>query len=236
MKDRIQKIIAQAGVCSRRAAEDLIAQGRVTVNGRKVTLGAQADGLKDRIAIDGKPIADREPKVTIMLNKPRGYVTTLKDEHGRKTVASLVRGCGARVFPVGRLDYESEGLLIMTNDGELAQLLTHPSHQKNKVYHVTVRGDLSKVEKLGEPMKIDDYDIEPATIYMLGIDEEKKTARIEMTIHEGRNRQIRKMCEQLGLEVRRLKRMKMNRVSLDPSLAAGKWRALMPSEMEDLQK
>ncbi len=236
MKDRIQKIIAQAGVCSRRAAEEKIKQGRVTVNGRKVELGAQADGLKDRIAIDGKPIAEREPKVTIMLNKPRGYVTTLKDERGRKTVASLVRGCGARVFPVGRLDYESEGLLILTNDGELAQLLTHPSHQKNKVYHVTVRGDLSKVELLGQPMKIEDYEIQPANIYTLSVDEEKKIARLEMTIHEGRNRQIRKMCEQVGLEVRRLKRVKMNRVELDPALGVGKWRALMPSEMEDIQK
>ncbi|MGN0994734.1 MAG: pseudouridine synthase [Butyricicoccus sp.] len=194
MKERIQKVLAQAGLCSRRAAEEMIRQGRVTIDGRRAELGDQADPARQKIVVDGKPVAAAEKKVYLMLNKPRGYVSTAHDERGRKTVADLVRGCGARVYPVGRLDYDSEGLLLMTNDGALTQKLTHPSHEIGKTYQVTVRGDLSRVPALSQPMKIDGYEIAPATVFILS-QQDEHTARLSMTIHEGRNRQIRKMCE-----------------------------------------
>ena len=229
MKERIQKVLAQAGLCSRRAAEEMIRQGRVTIDGRRAELGDQADPARQKIAVDGKPVASAEKKVYLMLNKPRGYVSTAHDERGRKTVADLVRGCGARVYPVGRLDYDSEGLLLMTNDGALTQKLTHPSHQ------VTVRGDLSRVPALGQPMKIDGYEIAPATVFILS-QQDEHTARLSMTIHEGRNRQIRKMCEQVGLDVRRLKRLAVGGLELDRNLAPGKWRELTEEEIAYLQE
>ena len=235
MKERIQKVLAQAGLCSRRAAEEMIRQGRVTIDGRRAELGDQADPARQKIAVDGKPVAAAEKKVYLMLNKPRGYVSTAHDERGRKTVTDLVRGCGARVYPVGRLDYDSEGLLLMTNDGALTQKLTHPSHEIGKTYQVTVRGDLSRVPALGQPMKIDGYEIAPATVFILS-QQDEHTARLSMTIHEGRNRQIRKMCEQVGLDVRRLKRLAVGDLTLDRSLAPGKWRELTEEEVAYLQE
>lgn len=235
MKERIQKVLAQAGLCSRRAAEEMIRQGRVTIDGRRAELGDQADPARQKIAVDGKPVASAEKKVYLMLNKPRGYVSTAHDERGRKTVADLVRGCGARVYPVGRLDYDSEGLLLMTNDGALTQKLTHPSHEIGKTYQVTVRGDLSRVPALGQPMKIDGYEIAPATVFILS-QQDEHTARLSMTIHEGRNRQIRKMCEQVGLDVRRLKRLAVGGLELDRNLAPGKWRELTEEEIAYLQE
>ena len=235
MKERIQKVLAQAGLCSRRAAEEMIRQGRITIDGRRAELGEQADPARQKIAVDGKPVASAEKKVYLMLNKPRGYVSTAHDERGRKTVADLVRGCGARVYPVGRLDYDSEGLLLMTNDGALTQKLTHPSHEIGKTYQVTVRGDLSRVPALGQPMKIDGYEIAPATVFILS-QQDEHTARLSMTIHEGRNRQIRKMCEQVGLDVRRLKRLAVGDLTLDRSLAPGKWRELTEEEVAYLQE
>lgn len=235
MKERIQKVLAQAGLCSRRAAEEMIRQGRVTIDGRRAELGDQADPARQKIAVDGKPVAAAEKKVYLMLNKPRGYVSTAHDERGRKTVADLVRGCGARVYPVGRLDYDSEGLLLMTNDGALTQKLTHPSHEIGKTYQVTVRGDLSRVPALSQPMKIDGYEIAPATVFILS-QQDEHTARLSMTIHEGRNRQIRKMCEQVGLDVRRLKRLSVGELELDRGLAPGKWRELTEEEIAYLQE
>ena len=235
MKERIQKVLAQAGLCSRRAAEEMIRQGRITIDGRRAELGEQADPARQKIAVDGKPVAAAEKKVYLMLNKPRGYVSTAHDERGRKTVTDLVRGCGARVYPVGRLDYDSEGLLLMTNDGALTQKLTHPSHEIGKTYQVTVRGDLSRVPALGQPMKIDGYEIAPATVFILS-QQDEHTALLSMTIHEGRNRQIRKMCEQVGLDVRRLKRLAVGDLTLDRGLAPGKWRELTEEEVAYLQE
>lgn len=235
MKERIQKILAQAGLCSRRAAEDLLRDGRVTVNGRPAGLGDSADPTRDKLAVDGRPVRAAEEKVYLMLNKPRGFVSTMKDERGRRTVAQLTQGAGARVYPVGRLDYDSEGLLIMTNDGDLTLRLTHPSHEAGKTYRVSVRGDLARLPALSEPMVIDGYTIRPAEVHVLSRTEDG-TAKLEITIHEGRNRQIRKMCAQCGLEVRRLKRVAVGKIGLDPALAPGKWRRLTPDEIAYLKE
>ena len=168
-----------------------------------------------------------------MLYKPRGYVTTLKDERGRKTVADLVRGCGARVVPVGRLDYNSEGLLLLTNDGDLVNGLTHPRHEVEKHYEVRVRGNMDNIPRLSEPMELDGYAIRPAGVTVLERGEE--SAKIRMTIHEGRNRQIRRMCEKAGLDVRRLKRVAIGNMPLDPKLKSGAWRELTQDELAYLQ-
>lgn len=234
MKERIQKLMAQAGLCSRRAAEQIIRAGGVTVNGRPASLGDTADPARDKILVHGKPLRRAEEKVYLMLNKPRGYVSTLKDERGRKTVRQLVAGCHARVYPVGRLDADSEGLLLMTNDGDLTLSLTHPSHEAGKTYLVSVRGDLARLPELEQPMDIDGYTVRSAKVYIR--DQASPTeAHIEMTIHEGRNRQIRKMCEKCGLDVRRLKRVAVGELHLDPKLAPGKWRMLTPEEIAYLK-
>lgn len=234
MKERIQKLMAQAGLCSRRAAEQIIRAGGVTVNGRPASLGDTADPARDKILVHGKPLRRAEEKAYLMLNKPRGYVSTLKDERGRKTVRQLVAGCHARVYPVGRLDADSEGLLLMTNDGDLTLSLTHPSHEAGKTYLVSVRGDLARLPELEQPMDIDGYTVRPAKVYIR--DQASPTeAHIEMTIHEGRNRQIRKMCEKCGLDVRRLKRVAVGELHLDPKLAPGKWRMLTPEEIAYLK-
>ena len=234
MKERIQKLMAQAGLCSRRAAEQIIRAGGVTVNGRPASLGDTADPARDKILVHGKPLRRAEEKVYLMLNKPRGYVSTLKDERGRKTVRQLVAGCHARVYPVGRLDADSEGLLLMTNDGDLTLSLTHPSHEAGKTYLVSVRGDLARLPELEQSMDIHGYTVRPAKVYIR--DQASPTeAHIEMTIHEGRNRQIRKMCEKCGLDVRRLKRVAVGELHLDPKLAPGKWRMLTPEEIAYLK-
>lgn len=235
MKERVQKIIAQAGICSRRAAETYITAGRVTIDGRKAHIGDQADPKKQRVCVDGKPILKKEAKVYLMLHKPRGFVTTMRDERGRRDVSALVKDCGARVFPVGRLDHDSEGLLLMTNDGDLAYRLTHPRHEMDKTYQVSVRGDLKRVPDLAQPMEIDGYVIQPARVFMLRQEEENR-AILQIVIHEGRNRQIRKMCEQCGLTVLRLKREKIGKLELDPSLPVGKWRELTLKELQYLGK
>nr|WP_297180745.1 pseudouridine synthase [uncultured Agathobaculum sp.] len=234
MEERLQKILAQAGLCSRREAEKWMLDGRVTVNGRAASPGDRADLKRDKVLVDGKPIGMAEEKRYLMLYKPRGYVSTRKDERGRKTVADLVRDCKARVVPVGRLDYNSEGLLLLTNDGELVHALTHPRHEVEKHYEVRVRGRLDNLAKLSEPMEIDGYRIRPATVTVLEQDEQ--SAKLRLTIHEGRNRQIRKMCEQCGLEVRRLKRVAVGALSLDPRLKSGAWRDLTADELAYLQE
>ena len=232
-EQRVQKVLADQGICSRREAERWIDDGRVTVNGKKASVGDKADPRRDKIFVDGKPIGSAEEKVYLMLYKPRGYVTTMKDEHGRKTVADLVRGCGARVVPVGRLDYNSEGLLLLTNDGDLVNGLTHPRHEVEKHYEVRVRGNMDNIPRLSEPMELDGYAIRPAGVTVLERGED--SAKIRMTIHEGRNRQIRKMCEKVGLEVRRLKRVAIGEMPLDPKLKSGAWRELTQDELAYLQ-
>ena len=234
MEERLQKILAQAGLCSRREAEKWMLDGRVTVNGRAASPGDRADLKRDKVLVDGKPIGMAEEKRYLMLYKPRGYVSTRKDERGRKTVADLVRDCKARVVPVGRLDYNSEGLLLLTNDGELVHALTHPRHEVEKHYEVRVRGRLDNLAKLSEPMEIDGYRIRPATVTVLEQDEQ--SAKLRLTIPEGRNRQIRKMCEQCGLEVRRLKRVAVGALSLDPRLKSGAWRDLTADALAYLQE
>lgn len=233
MKERLQKILSAHGVASRRESERLILSGCVLVNGKTAVLGESADIDCDSIVVDGVPMRSADEKVYIMLNKPRGYVTTTHDEKGRKNVTELVRDCGVRVYPVGRLDLDSEGLLLMTNDGDLTNVLTHPSHEKNKTYLVSAAGDIDAALKpLGEPMDIDGYMISPADIKLI-----KKTADggvISMTIHEGRNRQIRHMCAKTGLRVKFLRRVAVDGLSLG-RLKTGTWRYLSASEISSLK-
>lgn len=233
MQERLQKILSAHGVASRRESEQIIQAGRVTVNGKTAVLGQSADDTQDMISIDGIPLRSADKKVYIMLNKPRGYVTTLKDEKDRKNVAVLVADCGVRVYPVGRLDINSEGLLLMTNDGALTHNLTHPSNEKSKTYEVRVSGDLANALKpLSEPMTIEGYQIRPATVKL--IKKYEDTALLAITIHEGRNRQIRKMCTLVNLEVLSLKRVEEGGLHLG-NLKTGEWRYLSISEIKTLQ-
>lgn len=233
MEERLQKLLSAAGVCSRRAAEAYITAGRVTVNGEPAELGRRADPERDDIRLDGKPLARREELVYLMLNKPRGYVTTLSDEKGRKNVAELVKGCGARVYPVGRLDLDSEGLLLMTNDGALAQRLLHPSGEVDKTYHVSVYGPVrGAAERLAAITDLEGETIRPAQVRVLR--ETARTAELSVTIHEGKNRQIRRMCAACGLTVKRLRRVKEHTLILG-DLPPGQWRPLMERELAELK-
>ena len=234
MKDRLQKIISASGLMSRRAAEECITAGRVSVNGVLAVLGDKADPETDTILLDGKLLPSSGDKIYIMLNKPKGYVTTMKDEKGRKNVTELVKELGSRVYPVGRLDMYSEGLLIMTNDGDFANRLMHPSHNIDKTYETWVSGeDIGFcVELLRQPMEIDGYVISPADVY---ISELKPGGAVLMiTIHEGRNRQVRKMCELAGLKVTRLRRISEGSLELG-ELKTGKWRHLTQEEIDSLK-
>lgn len=229
MEDRLQKILSAAGICSRRRAEAYITEGRVTVNGVTAELGARADAGRDEIALDGTPVTQKKAHTLLMLYKPRGIVTTLSDEQGRKSVADLVKGCGARVWPVGRLDMDSEGLLLLTDDGELTNALTHPSHEVEKEYLVWVKGfSMQALENLTKPMELDGQILRPAKVRLLS--KQENGARLSMVIHEGKNRQIRRMCNLCGLSVLRLKRIREGNLMLDSSLLPGKWRPL--SEIE----
>lgn len=231
MKERIQKILSARGLASRRTAENWIRAGRVRVNGAVCTLGASADPDADRIEVDGVPLPPPQGKKYLMLNKPRGYVTTLKDEKNRKTAASLV-DCGCRVYPVGRLDYDSEGLLLFTNDGQLADRLMHPRANVGKTYEVTVEGDWRGGEALlARPIVLDGYRIHPPSVRLLR--GEGSRAVFEITIREGRNRQIRRMCEAAGLRVLRLRRTQEGTLRLG-MLPSGKWRELTKEEIESL--
>ena len=233
MKERLQKIISASGLMSRRAAEELIAAGKVSVNGVTATLGDKAEAGTDRILVDGKVLPSAGEKLYIMLNKPRGYVTTLSDEKGRKNVSELVKELGTRLYPVGRLDMYSEGLLLMTNDGDFANRLMHPSHQVDKCYHTWVKGeDMGwAVELLRCPMEIDGYVTSPAQVDILELKGEE--ALLGITIHEGRNRQVRKMCEAAGLKVTRLMRVSEGGVELG-TLKSGRWRRLTEEELNML--
>lgn len=229
---RIQKILSDRGVTSRRMAEAWMLAGRVTVNGRICNPGDRADPDTDDIRVDGKPIPKAAGRLYILLNKPRGYVCTLSDERGRRTVAELVADCGQRVYPCGRLDYDSEGLLLMTNDGDFAQTLMHPKHEVDKTYAVTVTGySPQALEKLKLPVTFDGYTIRAPQVRL--IREGEKTL-LEVTIHEGRNRQVRRMCAMAGMEVVRLKRIKEGKLELG-SLPCGKWRLLTDQEVDMLK-
>ena len=233
MKERLQKIISASGLMSRRAAEELIAAGKVSVNGVTAALGDKAEAGIDRILVDGKALPSAGEKLYIMLNKPRGYVTTLSDEKGRKNVTELIKELGTRLYPVGRLDMYSEGLLLMTNDGDFANRLMHPSHQVDKCYHTWVKGeDMGwAVELLRCPMEIDGYVTSPAQVDILELKGED--ALLAITIHEGRNRQVRKMCEAAGLKVTRLMRVSEGGVKLG-TLKSGRWRRLTEEELNML--
>lgn len=232
MMERLQKILSARGVASRRHSEELIREGRVSVNGIPAALGDQADPEVDLIEIDGRPLPAQEKYVYILLNKPRGYVTTLSDEKGRPNAAQLVADCGVRVYPVGRLDMDSEGLLLFTNDGDFANRLMHPKQEVKKVYDVWVTGFHPGAEtKLRRPIELDGYMIRRPEVKLLRSEGPK--ARLLVTIHEGRNRQVRRMCEAAGLTVTRLRRIREGNVSLG-DLPAGKWRYLTPEELEVL--
>ena len=233
MRERLQKLIARAGVCSRRSAESLLTAGRVTVNGVAAQLGDKADAGTDVIAIDGTAVTFAEPSVYLMLNKPRGYVTTLRDELGRATAAELVADCGTRVFPVGRLDKESEGLLLFTNDGALMQAMTHPSHQVDKTYEVTVTGQLEgAADRLSAVTELDGEPIVPAQVEIM--ERRQGQALLRVTIHQGKNRQIRRMCAQVGLQVTRLRRVSEDALTLG-DLKPGQWRYLTDAEVAALK-
>ena len=234
-KLRLQKFMADCGICSRRKAEELIAQGRVFVNGRTATIGEKVDLERDRVEYGGREIRlSNEEKVYLMLNKPRGFVTTLEDERGRKCITTLLDGLDTRVVPVGRLDRNSEGLLLLTNDGELVYTLTHPKHNVSKFYLVTILGTVSDeaVERLNGPLEIDGYTTDSSTVSVLSREPGRVVLRFEL--REGRNRQIRKMCEAVGLEVGRLKRYAVGRLKLS-ELKAGKWRYLTEAEVRYLK-
>lgn len=234
MLERLQKILSSAGVSSRRAAEGIISEGRVHVNGVPALLGQSADPEKDRIEVDGRPLSMPRLKTYIMLNKPRGYVTTMSDEKGRRSVSELTQGAGARVYPVGRLDLNSEGLLILTNDGEAAFRLSHPSHRVKKTYHVWVRGENpeTSVRAMTQLREIDGRRIGPAQVQILT--QEEDGAKLSVTIGEGRNRQVRKMCAKAGLQVLRLMRVAVGDLALG-DLPPGKWRFLTDAEIEYLR-
>lgn len=232
MKERLQKILSQYGVASRRQAEAMIAEGRVSVNGQTAALGDTADAECDSIAVDGVLLKKAPPMVYYMLNKPRGYVTTLSDEQGRKNVSELMADCGYRVWPVGRLDLNSEGLLIMTNDGELTNMLTHPKGEKKKVYHVWVNGySEALLPKLTSSILIDGRKSVPAKVRVLHQD---KSTMLEFTLFEGKNRQIRRLCEAAGVTVTRLKRIQEDSLCLG-DLPVGKWRPLLEAEIMELK-
>lgn len=233
MADRLQKILSQYGVASRRKAEAMIAQGRVTVNGVIASLGETADAETDVIAIDGAALETAPETVCFMLNKPRGYVTTMQDEQGRRNVADLMQDCGVRVYPVGRLDLNSEGLLLMTNDGALTNRLTHPRGEIRKVYHVWVNGFTDKTpEKLTASISIHGRNTIPAKVRVL---KQGESTMLEVTLFEGRNRQIRRLCENAGVTVTRLKRVKEGFLELG-DLPVGSWRPLSQEELRRLKE
>ena len=230
MKERLQKILSARGIASRRKAEEMIQAGQVSVNGITAVIGDTADPETDEILIQGKPLPKQEQYIYILLNKPRGYVTTLSDEKGRTNAAQLVSDCGVRVYPVGRLDMDSEGLLLLTNDGDFANRMMHPKQEVRKVYDVWVSGYVPGAEiRLRKPIELDGYRIRKPGVKLLHTEGEK--ARFQITIHEGRNRQVRRMCAAAGMEVLRLRRIREGNISLG-DLPSGKWRYLTPQELE----
>lgn len=231
---RLQKYLSQCAIASRRKSEELIASGKVKVNGKVAGLGDKINPKRDTVTVSGKKIVSSKKHYYIMLHKPRGFITTMDDELGRKCVAELVKDVGARVYPVGRLDRDSEGLLIMTNDGEFANYLTHPSKHVPKTYRVTVRPDVTEEQLIAfnEGIEIDGRKTAPADAHI--IEKSENRVVLEVILHEGRNRQIRRMCETLGLEVARLKRTHIGSLKLG-MLPQGKWRNLTEDEVHRLK-
>lgn len=233
MKERLQKILSARGVASRRKAEAMIEAGQVTVNGLTAALGDSADPDADEIRIDGRLLPREQGFVYLMLNKPRGFVTTMSDEKGRPTAVQLVADCGTRVYPVGRLDMDSEGLLLFTNDGEFANRMTHPRQELDKVYEVWVNRYTPGAEgELSKPVVLDGYKIQSPKVELLSA--QGSTARFRVTIHEGRNRQIRRMCELAGMYCTRLRRIQEGKLVLG-DLPKGKWRYLTQEEVARLK-
>lgn len=231
---RLQKYLAECGVASRRKCEELIEQGKVRVNGKIATIGDKADPKHDTITVSGKKIVRQKTFTYIMLHKPRGFITTMNDEMNRKCVAQLIKDVPARVYPVGRLDRDSEGLLLFTNDGAFANAMTHPSRHVPKTYRVTVRPSITQEQltALTEGIIIDDAKTAPAEVHV--ITQEENRVVLEIILYEGRNRQIRKMCEEIGLEVARLRRIAVGSVKLG-MLKQGDWRDLTEDEVRKLQ-
>jgi len=234
MQERLQKLISQAGITSRRAAEELILNGRVTVNGTVITeLGSKADPAVDRVAVDGKPLLFSEKHLYILLNKPTGYITALKDSQDRPLVTDLLKGVEERVYPVGRLDYNTEGLLLLTNDGDWANRLMHPRHEVEKEYHVRVRGKVleQQLKRMAGGVELEDGVTAPATVRM--VKSSDLNDWISVTIHEGRNRQVRRMCEVVSLSVVRLRRVRYGSLELG-ALKPGQFRYLTDGEVHGL--
>ena len=235
MEERLQKYLAECGIASRRKCEEYIIQGKVQVNGKTITeLGVKVNPEKDKITFEGKNVKQEERKVYILLNKPIGYVTTSDEQFGRDKVLDLVK-VRERVVPVGRLDMYTSGALILTNDGDFVYKVTHPKHEITKTYTVTVKGIIKneEVEQLRKGVKIDDYTTRPAKVKILKTDEEKDISRLEITIHEGKNRQVRKMCEAVGRNVVALHRSKIGNIGVK-DIELGKWRYLKDFEVKTL--
>lgn len=232
-KIRLQKYLSECGVASRRKSEKLIAAGVVKINGRVAQVGDKLNPRQDTVTVRGKKVSGSKKHCYIMLHKPRGFITTMSDEMDRKCVAQLVKDVGVRVYPVGRLDRDSEGMLLMTNDGEFANAMTHPSHHVSKTYRVTVREDVDdeQLQQLSEGVEIDSGKTAPAQVHVI-LKEDERTV-LEFIIEEGKNRQIRKMCEAVGLNVIRLKRTKIGSIKLG-MLPQGKWRNLTDDEVHKL--
>ena len=235
MEERLQKYLAECGIASRRKCEEYILQGKVQVNGKTITeLGVKVNPEKDKITFEGKNVKQEDKKVYILLNKPIGYVTTSDEQFGRDKVLDLVK-VRERVVPVGRLDMYTSGALILTNDGDFVYKETHPKHEITKTYTVTVKGIIQneEVEQLKNGVKIDDYITRPAKVKILKTDEEKDISRLEITIHEGKNRQVRKMCESVGRKVIALHRSKIGNIGVK-DIELGKWRYLKDFEVKNL--
>lgn len=236
MEERLQKFLANAGIASRRKCEELILEGKILVNGKVVTeLGIKVNPDTDKIEYNGKQVLNQIKKVYVLLNKPIGYVTTVKDQFSRDIVTDLVKGTGVKLLPVGRLDMYTSGALILSNDGDFIYKVTHPKHEVEKTYTVTLKGKvtLEEVEKLRTGVKIEDYITKPAKVKILKIDEEKDISRLEIVIHEGKNRQVRKMCEAVGGKVLALHRSKIGNIGVK-DLKIGSWRYLNYNEVHDL--
>ncbi len=234
---KLQKYFTECGILSRRAAEEEIRRGAVRVNGQVASLGMRIDPQSDRVEYKGRILRPtEEERICILLNKPRGYVTTLSDEKGRPTVSLLVSDLGRRVYPIGRLDMDSEGLLLLTDDGALANRLTHPRHEIPKIYRVTVRGEVSEeaLSRLGQAMTLDGYKILPVKTKRIAFDPKRMETVLEMRLYEGRNRQIRKMCASVGLSVLRLRRIAIGKITLG-NLPEGRWRLLSREELAYLR-